>query len=95
MGLTDRLHPNREPNASRVTQYAHLPEFVERIRNEHRDILQEALKKHPILHTAWTVIQDSAHPDYIPENSDLDAARKLMVNDLASAIKTGTLTQIV
>lgn len=93
MGLVDRLHPNKEPNASRVTEYAHLPRFVETIRTEHRDILEEAIAKHPVLNTAWTVIQDSAHPDCMPADPKLDEGRRLMVEDIASAIKTGTLTE--
>ena len=83
------------PSAEKITQYRQLPNLVDSLKGKHSSALQGALEKHPELSQAWTVIQDSAHPDSTtPLNSDLCHARRLMVADLISATKTGDLVNV-
>jgi hypothetical protein len=95
MGLRNFLKGSSLPDPEKITEYRHLAPVVEAINAEHREQLQNALTKHPELSTAWTIINDSAHPDcIIPSVPELDDGRRLMVRDLISAVQTGELTAV-
>jgi hypothetical protein len=92
MGIFDRLKRDKLPKAESITQYRQLPDLVKELQTSHASDLKDAMQKHPDLRKAWTIIQDSAHPDYrVPIRPDLCSARRLMVAHLISAVTTGEL----
>ena len=95
MGFINRLRGTGLPSAEKVTQYQHLPALVEQLNSTHSAALQTSLDQHGELHRAWTVIQESSHPDAIEASNDnLCEARRQMVADLISAVTTGQLAEI-
>ena len=91
----DKLRGTGLPNPDTVTHYNQLPGLVGILKSTHADALATGLQIHPELQQAWTIIQDSAHPEsYAPINPNLCTARRRMVADLISVIITGELVAV-
>ena len=87
------------PHISNIRNYADLPDFFVVLDTHFAEQIRELLSRGDevsrSLHTALTVLRESATPGamQIGGGTALDAGRILMLNDIYSALTTGKLTE--